>query len=123
MMSVNNNTNSEAICFSDDIPKDRKVSKVVLVSFRLETLPSNIKPKRIEPPIFKVDEILPHERVVRVKRVPGRMERKLLIDNIQTMHHSVSVELISEPIVGGINTEEAISEESESHQQNYFEGG
>lgn len=73
----------------------------------LESLPRDIESERVDSPFLEIDEIFLDEWVVRVEAIAGRIEWKLLIDDIQPMHDSNSVMLVSEEIASAIDWQES----------------
>lgn len=111
-MGIEDDTNSIALGFPDNIFQHFEIRIVVLLSFWLEAFPRDIESEGIKAPSFEISEIFGHKRVIAIKLCSGGMVWKLLIDDIDSVHDSDSVELISDDIFIVVYSEKGLSADS-----------
>ena len=66
--------------------------------FGFESFPSHVESDGVEPPFLHVLEVFLDQRVVGVEHISRWIIRKLFKDNIESMHNSDSVVLISQNV-------------------------
>lgn len=94
-MGIDHDTDSVFLGFSDYSFENFKICIVVLMSFRFEPFPSDVESNWVESPFFQIDKVFLNERSIAIESISDRMIGELFVYNIDAVHNSDTIVLVS----------------------------